>query len=180
MGILWCCMLMGILNWSLHCDALGQRLLLKPFGEWSVKVLWLCQWDNSSATCYSHESGSSQEGTAGELRRLSLIFFIIIGLFSLMLFDFMATAATTSMRFLFRFLFILFIRWLLFRLLFWVGTFLLYCRQLAHSLFDRLPCLEPGMFHKDSILNVIKHEFRLFLCLEHSLCDSIILLGYCI
>ena len=52
--------------------------------------------------------------------------------------------------------------------------------QLAHSLFDRLPCIEPGVFHKDSILNIIKHEFGLFLCLEHSLCNSVVLFVHCI
>jgi len=91
---------LGILNSSLHSDVLHQGLLLKPFGEQSVKALWLHQSDNSSTTCYSHESRSGHKGTAGELGGLGLIFFIIIGLFSLMLFDFVATAVTTGMRFL--------------------------------------------------------------------------------
>jgi len=69
-------------------------LRLKPFGKQSVKVLWLHQWDNSSMTSDGHHKGA-----AGKLRGLSLIFFVIVSLFSLMLFDSTAIVATTGMRF---------------------------------------------------------------------------------
>jgi len=111
------------------CDTLGQRLGLKPFGKQSVKVLWLHQWDDSSVTCYSREGRSGHKGAAGELQGLGLIFFIIVGLFSLMLFNFLAAAVTMSMRFLFRgFLIILCIGRLLLQLPLGVGVFPLDCR----------------------------------------------------
>jgi len=85
-------------------------LRLKPFSEQSVKALWLRQWDNSSATIYGRESGSGHKGAAGELQGLGLIFFVIIGLFSLTLLNLLATSASPSTRFLFgRFLIILFL-----------------------------------------------------------------------
>jgi len=96
---------------SLRGDALHKGLRLKPFGKWLVKVLWLCQWNNSSMTSNGHESRSDHKGTAGKLQELGLIFFILVGLFGLTLFDFLAAAVATSTRFLLRrFLVVLFIR----------------------------------------------------------------------
>jgi len=85
-----------------------------------------------------------------------------------MLLDFLATVVTMSMRFLFRFLIIFFIRQLLllFRLPLGVGTFPLYCGQLACSLFGGFPHLDLGVFHEDGISNIIECEFALFRCLE--------------
>ena len=80
------------------------------------------------------------------------MFFIVVSLFGLMIFYFVTTVTSTSMGFLFRFLIILFIGLLLFRLPFGVGAFRLYS---TCSLLYRLPCLASSKLHQDHILNVI-------------------------